>query len=919
MATSNKRSAVGYSVVVSCEWNGGTRRYSDRTISIPFAGNPDVGVAGRVVQMSSFTLAVDAVSDSATITLDNTGFGGGGTIESNWSDAHPPEGTSVEISYCFDGDDWADRTILIYGSIAEVHNMSDRELDLIIHGFDANLPEQVNVEINLTDFPGAPRASVGLMQPLVFGTPVRMEGIPVTTIASTQTTASGLAADTSIPVGDVTQLPTSGTILLGGAEKIAYTGITGNTLTGCTRGTSSTTAQDFAAGVTVVTSGELDILVAGHDVTSIDKVWGVSGNAIAPLDSGLYTAQLTQPALIKFAAGWPTIPVPAGKLDVQQLQMDSVTASDTSVNGIAACGNVSTWSNLDSATISKDNLILDTKRTSAVVPNGQILRVLAVVEFQEAPFPLSGGDTVGVSVSGGAPLGDLAAGQSLEVALLDLVGLGLVRVNDSVHTHTTGTVITINLRHDVDASVVPSVSFDTATAWNTGGGNPISNVKDGSNATYALSSDRNTSGWSDGMDLGSVNVTNFGTYSGQSGKTPTRIRAHCRYGQTTGTPPYYTDDAWLNLNISGVLKKQVRMAGTEASYGVDLTTDWYSTTSWTDVADVTIEVDHIPGTTLWGQNITEVWLEVEYSSTTSTSDPTQAAVYTSGMAFDITSTVAGAWSWFTNATIRCTYSGTHAQNVRIARCYFLIENTAFIAKPCDRILADVEGFASGGLPTDVLLSALDVVGMHLKRNSVDFAAAAAALGTFRQDFVVYQAISGAALIQMICDEARLRCFWEDGLLCVVYLPDLSDLVAGTSQWGDNDAKDELPVITRTPLSDTYTLWNATYNYDGFVKTEAKALVKAEAVALSTRRKTMKLMTLADTTSAASLLASKAERAATPRYSVQVTMFLSALSIRRGSIIQAMMGRRRYTKVEVMQLTIQDGWVTALGTVWDTIT
>ncbi len=330
---SNSRSAIAYRIVVSIEWQSGngTRRYSDQAFAIPFAGNPPIGVDGRLVSTSSLTLAVDKVSDSATVTLDNTGFGGTETVENNWNDTHPPEGTAAEIAYAFEGDDWADRVILIYGKVAEVSAMTDREVSLIIHGIDATLPQQINVEISSTNFPDAPRASLGQMQPFVFGSPKRMEGIPVTTIARTQTTGPVLAADTTIAVGDVTQLSAPGTVLIE-LEQVSYTGITGQTLTGCTRGANSTHAIDHGSGMPVVTVGQLDILIAGHDITAIDHVWGVSGTRIALLDPSTYTTSLSQPAEVHFANGWPTIPVPAGGLATVEVQMDAVTSNNTTPN-----------------------------------------------------------------------------------------------------------------------------------------------------------------------------------------------------------------------------------------------------------------------------------------------------------------------------------------------------------------------------------------------------------------------------------------------------------------------------------------------------------------------------------------------------------------------------------------------------------
>lgn len=60
--------------------------------------------------------------------------------------------------------------------------------------------------------------------------------------AATFVATTATAAATSITVGSVTGLPSSGTVYIGG-ETIAYASIVGTTLTGCTRGLFSSTAQ----------------------------------------------------------------------------------------------------------------------------------------------------------------------------------------------------------------------------------------------------------------------------------------------------------------------------------------------------------------------------------------------------------------------------------------------------------------------------------------------------------------------------------------------------------------------------------------------------------------------------------------------------------------------------------------------------
>ena len=78
------------------------------------------------------------------------------------------------------------------------------------------------------------------------------------------------AAVTSITVADASQLPSSGTnFIIIGSEEISYTGVSTNTLTGCTRGVAGTTAASHSDGATVTNSTDY---VAWGEAASGDLV-----------------------------------------------------------------------------------------------------------------------------------------------------------------------------------------------------------------------------------------------------------------------------------------------------------------------------------------------------------------------------------------------------------------------------------------------------------------------------------------------------------------------------------------------------------------------------------------------------------------------------------------------------------------------
>ncbi len=78
------------------------------------------------------------------------------------------------------------------------------------------------------------------------------------------------ASVTSITLTDASQFPSSGTnFVIIGSEEISYTGVSGNVLTGCTRGVAGTTAASHSDGATVTNSTDY---VAWGEAASGDLV-----------------------------------------------------------------------------------------------------------------------------------------------------------------------------------------------------------------------------------------------------------------------------------------------------------------------------------------------------------------------------------------------------------------------------------------------------------------------------------------------------------------------------------------------------------------------------------------------------------------------------------------------------------------------
>ena len=86
------------------------------------------------------------------------------------------------------------------------------------------------------------------------------------------------SSSTSITLNDASQFPSSGTSFIQiGTEEISYTGISGNTLTGVTRGVRNTTAASHTAGATVTNSSNFVAWgeEASGDLTVEPGMWSI--------------------------------------------------------------------------------------------------------------------------------------------------------------------------------------------------------------------------------------------------------------------------------------------------------------------------------------------------------------------------------------------------------------------------------------------------------------------------------------------------------------------------------------------------------------------------------------------------------------------------------------------------------------------
>jgi hypothetical protein len=166
------------------------------------------------------------------------------------------------------GYQWAFAKATVYALLDPSHGLSDAVTLGVFYLEDPQEASSEQVAITMSDLtqvidgrlgltkitrallPQAPDHVLDRHISVPFGR-VRVEAVPVVDSAESVLNGSLLAATTSgLTLADASRFPTSGTVQIGG-EHIAYTGKSGDTLTGLTRAQASTTAADHDHGATV--------------------------------------------------------------------------------------------------------------------------------------------------------------------------------------------------------------------------------------------------------------------------------------------------------------------------------------------------------------------------------------------------------------------------------------------------------------------------------------------------------------------------------------------------------------------------------------------------------------------------------------------------------------------------------------------
>lgn len=236
-------------------------------------------------------------------------------------------GAPVSIYLWFDGEGLAsaDRLLLFSGVIVEGMRQTREAIEIVAEGLGRSKGGNIGSPLDTTEWPDADPEAIGHIKPILFGTVAGAVCAAVDSGAVTTLPADITSAVTSIALTSAARFPASGTVQIGD-EKIAYTGKSGSTLTGCTRGSSGTTAAAHSAGAIVVEVQTLyRYMIADHAIKSVSAVYvdGVlqASEGSSTLSSGI--TDVSTSLTVASATNWPN----AGRVLIDSEQINYTSRS----------------------------------------------------------------------------------------------------------------------------------------------------------------------------------------------------------------------------------------------------------------------------------------------------------------------------------------------------------------------------------------------------------------------------------------------------------------------------------------------------------------------------------------------------------------------------------------------------------------
>ena len=301
----------------------------------------------RVEDWGEIVSLISGDADSTQITVSNLPLAattvGRGRFSEYWSTSQPADNSTCSIE--FRTSTTAPWELAFDGAISEVSSITERAVTLHIGSTDERLYRDIGDVITRSEYPQAASDAVDKIKPIILGE-VKAFAPPMVRERKTALLQDTILAATTIDAGspkvvavdDTTGWPDSGTLKIGD-EKFLFDQDTiaedeDEQIRLVARAQDGTSAQTHSAGDTLEEQANAKWIVAGHAVTAISAVYGVTGSGnLTLIDPSRYTADLgglTGEASIELVdSGGLTIAAQSDVSVYRRVELDAVTLEKT--------------------------------------------------------------------------------------------------------------------------------------------------------------------------------------------------------------------------------------------------------------------------------------------------------------------------------------------------------------------------------------------------------------------------------------------------------------------------------------------------------------------------------------------------------------------------------------------------------------
>ncbi len=644
----------------------------------------------------------------------------------------PPESATVTVSQWFDGLLEADIAPIFVARIED-----PIKYDQVTCSFDlvdiSNARGSVTVGnlINSTDYPNAPEASIGKMKPIVIGQVEKAPSILVKEAAEAKLTSVAAPGDITLAVADTSLFSAPGTLKLNDDE-VAYTGITATTFTGCTG------INEFHYADDVVLEKITDHRYLFSDpVYAIKQISNVKVDG-QPANAGDYSLDLANGEVV-----FNKKPEKADSLDTRflQAQFDALGTGNNAVDGLNAANPAT---KTEYAQINQAANMLSLEQTDVMPAIGVIGKVkLRVEHFVEEKLS---NDNLSVDVVGVGQVGLLSP-----PATADAIGAqGNV---DITHTHldSFGFPIT-DPTHQHDLPRKTEIRQEA-----TAGIDPEGFAIDSLNPTHVITFPAAPAGTIDTVEYElnfevPTSAGTTGTGLVLNGTTPDSFVIF-----KLGSPNIYTPNgSHANAPTTVTILRQSGFgSGTMKLFNV------------TRVITLTpVEDTAIIGT---GTSTSKTGAVTQHNSNPTVGGTAEKNTSTIVDFIDITSNVAGDWSWFTNREVQVKYNGTSdGRTAFIIHVAFEIEYARRRLSFTDNVTAEVQGVKDNGSGTisgvaDALLERPDYIFKWSILNLMGLTASEIDSASFTQAGTDFSGaiVGGYKLAGIVQGKSEIKNLWRD--------------------------------------------------------------------------------------------------------------------------------------------------------------